>query len=187
MAFAGFKLNIPNLLGAARLFSAPFVAVFALKGNFETAFWVFLVAGFTDAIDGPLARWFKTVDTLGFYLDPAADKILINAAYLTLGFLGLLPLWLAALVFLRDFVIAFTFAVSPLLKINLRVAPIPLSKTNTGLQIGLAALVLAEQAFAFDLASVVEGFVWVVGATTLASAINYVLAWARHGGSQAGG
>ena len=179
-------MNIPNLLGAARLFSAPFVAVFTLKGNFEAAFWVFILAGVTDAIDGPLARRFKTVDTLGFYLDPAADKLLINTGYVTLGFLGLVPLWLAALVFLRDFVIAFTFAVSPLLKINLRVAPIPLSKTNTGLQIGLAALVLAGKAFSFELASVVEGFVWVVAATTLASAVNYVLAWARHGGRQAG-
>jgi cardiolipin synthase (CMP-forming) len=184
MAFAGFKVNIPNLLGAARLFSAPFVAVFALKGNFEAAFWVFILAGLTDAVDGPLARRFKTVDTLGFYLDPVADKILINTAYVTLGFLGLVPWWLAALVFLRDFLIAFTFAVSPLLKINLRVAPIPLSKTNTGLQIGLASLVIAEQAFAFDLSSVVEGFVWVVAATTLASAVNYVLKWARHGGEK---
>lgn len=186
MALAGFKVNLPNLLGAGRLFSAPFVAVFALKGNFEAAFWVFTIAGFTDAIDGPLARRFKTVDTLGFYLDPAADKILINTAYVTLAFLGLVPIWLAGFVFLRDFLIAFTFTVSPLLKINLRIAPIPLSKTNTGLQIGLAALVLAKSAFALEIASVVEGFVWVVAATTLASGVNYVLKWARHGGEQAG-
>lgn len=180
------KINLPNILGAGRLFAAPFLAVFALKGNFTVAFWIFCVAGLTDAIDGPLARRFKSVDTLGFYLDPAADKILINTAYVTLAFLGLLPVWLVVIVFLRDFLMAFTFAVSPLLKINLRVAPIPLSKTNTGLQIALAVLVLAERAFVlpFDTTSVVEGFVWVVAATTVASAVNYAVTWARHGGER---
>lgn len=175
------KFNFANVLGWGRLLAAPVVVFFILKGDFTAAFWVFLIAGVTDAIDGPLARYLKTVNRAGFYLDPAADKLLINSAYVTLALLGLLPLWLAILVFLRDLLIALTFAFSPLMNIKLNVTPLALSKTNTGAQIALASMVLGQQAYQLPLETLILIVTGVVTLTTLASGWIYTVHWFKQG------
>ena len=132
----GLKLlfTIPNLLGFARILAGPYVAYLLWQGQFDLAFWIFLLAGLTDAIDGPIARKMGTTNTFGLYLDPIADKFFINTIYIALLLLGFLPSWIVILVFFRDFLISSCIMLSKAFKLELFVKPARLSKINTGLQ-----------------------------------------------------
>ena len=66
---------------------------------------VFIVAAATDRIDGNWARKTKTVTPLGTLLDPIADKMLVDLAFLTLVYLDVVPLWVFAIVLVRDFAV----------------------------------------------------------------------------------
>ena len=66
---------------------------------------VSIVAAITDRIDGNWARRTKTVTPLGTLLDPIADKMLVNLAFLTLVYLGVVPLWVFAVILVRDFAV----------------------------------------------------------------------------------
>ena len=71
----------------------------------QAAFWLFLAAGLSDAVDGYVAKRFNSRTTLGAYLDPLADKTLLDGTYLALAWAGWLPVWLVALVLCRDVLI----------------------------------------------------------------------------------
>ena len=90
--------QIPNLLCVLRMLLAVPVVVLLVQGDHRLALWVFAFAGFTDGLDGFLAKRFGWVSWLGGVLDPSADKLLLVSAFLTLTFLGLIPLWLAVAV-----------------------------------------------------------------------------------------
>lgn len=70
-----------------------------------TALVIFIVASITDKIDGHWARKSKQVTDLGAFLDPLADKMLINLAFLALVYLGVVPLWVFAVILVRDFAV----------------------------------------------------------------------------------
>lgn len=86
-------MKLKRLLGAAtlsnqltflRLVAVPFFIIAVLDARFGWALVLFLMAGVTDLLDGLTARWLKQGTPLGAYLDPAADKILMTAAFLLL-------------------------------------------------------------------------------------------------------
>ena len=66
-----------------------------------TALVIFIVASITDKIDGNWARKSKQVTDLGAFLDPLADKMLVNLAFLILVYMGIVPLWVFATILLR--------------------------------------------------------------------------------------
>lgn len=66
---------------------------------------IFIVASITDYIDGRWARKQKIVTDLGAFLDPLADKMLVNLAFLALVYLGVVPLWMFAVILVRDFAV----------------------------------------------------------------------------------
>ena len=92
----------PNLLTLMRLFIIPFLVIAILDGHDRTAFGLFLLAGVSDALDGLLARMLKQKTTLGQYLDPIADKLLLSTLFVVLTHVGLIPLYVTVLVFSRD-------------------------------------------------------------------------------------
>lgn len=95
-------MSIPNVLTAFRFVLIPvYVALFCLGGR-TAAFIVWLVAGFTDILDGYLARKRNEVTYVGMMLDPLADKLMMIAVILTLLFAGDLPLAAALAMFIRD-------------------------------------------------------------------------------------
>ena len=169
--------TIPNLLGFFRLVSAPVVVALILEGQYNYAFWLFVIAGLTDALDGPIARRLKQTNKFGLYLDPAADKILVNSAYMTAAYVGFLPWWIAVLVLARDIGIVFTIGVSHLLKLDIQVKPTDLSKTNTGFQIALIGLALGEPAFGLDLQDIIPILIWFTAFTTAVSWGLYFVSW----------
>jgi len=171
--------TIPNILGFSRLIAAPIVALLVLDRNFDAAFWLFVIAGLTDAIDGPIARWMNATNRFGLFLDPIADKLLVNAAYLSIAFAGLLPLWVALLVFSRDVLIGTGYLASTLMKREVVVDPVRLGKTNTGLQILLVSLALGDVVFDLALADVIRILSVVVAITTTLSGLVYFARWLK--------
>lgn len=98
----------PTLLTILRMILSIIFVIFALLPDIwakVTALVIFIIAAITDLIDGKLARKYKKVTTLGTFLDPLADKMLVNLAFLVLVYLGVVPLWVFAIILVRDFAV----------------------------------------------------------------------------------
>jgi len=172
-------LNLPNLITLARLLSVPLTIWLLLENRFEAAFWTFVLAGVSDAIDGFIARRFDSRTRLGALLDPIADKSLLVGVYVTLGGAGHLPVWLVILVVFRDLMIVGGFLLVQAMAQGMRSEPLIVSKLNTAFQIGLAALTLAKLGMRLDPGVIFDVLIWCVAATTLLSGAAYLIRWAR--------
>jgi cardiolipin synthase len=95
-------LTIPNLLSFLRLALVPVFLLFLIDGQDVAALIVLAVSGFTDFLDGFIARRFDQVTRLGQMLDPAADRLYILAAVLGLVVRELVPLWFVVAILARD-------------------------------------------------------------------------------------
>ena len=104
-------LNIPNFLTLLRIGAIPIFLILLTDGRYTEALIVFALAGVTDSLDGAIARLTDTRTTLGSYIDPLADKLLLVSSFLILTFLGFIPHWLAILVITRDVIILLGFLV----------------------------------------------------------------------------
>ena len=105
---AGPTLNGPTSLTIFRMISSVIFVVFALSPDTwakVTALIIFIIAALTDLIDGKWARKKKIVTDLGAFLDPLADKMLVNLAFLVLVYLNVVPLWVFAVILVRDFAV----------------------------------------------------------------------------------
>ena len=173
-------INIPNFITLARVLSVPVIFWLLVDGNSRGAFFVFLFAGISDAVDGFLAKRFNWTTELGAYLDPLADKLLIVSIYIALGVSQKIPLWLVIAVVSRDILILLAVLLSWLLDRPLHIKPLTVSKLNTAAQIVLAATVLADEGFSLGLGTVREILVWITAASTGLSLAAYLKAWIPH-------
>jgi cardiolipin synthase len=94
--------DIPNIITVFRFLLVPPLVLLLLNHQYGAALIVFGVAGFSDALDGFLAKRYGWSSRMGALMDPLADKLLLVSSFVTLGWLGWIPLWLVALVILRD-------------------------------------------------------------------------------------
>ncbi len=137
--------NAPNLLTVSRICLAPFLISSILDNRFEMAFVLFLIAGVTDALDGLLARLLRQRTTLGLYLDPVADKLLLSTLFLVLMYKGLMPMHITVLVFGRDVGILLVSAILFAAAGRREFHPSVFGKANTLAQITAVAVVLLHQ------------------------------------------
>src|SRR5271163_3304387 len=144
------ELNLPNLITLARLLSVPLTIWLIFGERYGAAFWVFVGAGVSDALDGYIAKRFDRRTRLGALLDPAADKAMLAGVYVSLGIAGQLPGWLVALVVLRDFLIVLGFFLMRGTAARQPPGPLYISKVNTLVQIALVAFVLGRLGLAID-------------------------------------
>jgi cardiolipin synthase len=172
-------MNLPNIISLGRLVAVPAIVWLILSDEPILAFALFVGAGVSDAVDGFIAKRFNAQTDIGRFLDPIADKVLLVAVYIALGTLGVLPLWLVILVASRDFLIVGGALLSFTLDLKIRIQPLFISKINTVLQIGLAALVLAELALDGKVDHFAEILIYFVGASTVASGASYLVQWTR--------
>jgi cardiolipin synthase (CMP-forming) len=166
-------LTLPNVITFGRLCAVPVAVWLVLDGAFAWAFWLFLGAGLSDALDGWLARR-GGASAVGAVLDPVADKALLVTMYVTLAAVSILPVWLAILVVFRDMVIVGGVLVLALLGQSVAIRPILLSRINTALQIVLVAAALFMAGFALPMPILLAALVWATAATTLGSGAVYV-------------
>lgn len=104
-------LNLPNLITLLRIGAIPIFLILLVDERYTEALIVFILAGITDSLDGLLARWLDARTTLGAFIDPLADKLLLVSSFVILAFLGDIPRWLAVLVIMRDVIILIGYSV----------------------------------------------------------------------------
>jgi len=140
----------------------------------HAAFWLLLAAGLSDALDGYVAKNFNARTDLGAYLDPIADKTLLDGIYVALALAGWLPPWLAMLVVGRDVLIVLGVILMQRRDPVFRAQPLLIGKANTFAQLSLAACALAHAGGVIDLGMLVAALIVVVSLTTVVSAASYV-------------
>jgi len=173
---------IPNLLTIARMLAVPPLVWALLAGYFGWALGLAIFAGLSDLADGWLARRFSWQSLWGSVFDPLADKFLMVASYITLGWLGELPWLLVGLVIVRDLVIVIGGLVYYHRFDRFRkhhVEPTQLSRFNTFCQVFLMWFVLVRLAeFPFPLPAEGQiGLVWLVGVLVVFTLVQYVWIW----------
>lgn len=172
--------NIPNVLTLTRLLLIfPFL-IFLYHQDYAYAFYIFVLAGFTDGLDGWLARSFSWQSAFGTFADPVADKLLITASFIALALIGRLPWWLVSLVFLRDLTISIgVIAWFSFIQQKPDLKPTYLSKVNTVMQLMLVTFSLFDQAFLVLAPALVSMLIFLTALTTSASFVDYVWTWGK--------
>lgn len=171
--------DIPNVITVFRFLLVPPVVVLLLQERFTAALIVFGVAGFSDGLDGFLAKHFNWRSRLGGIIDPLADKLLLVSCFVTLGWLGLIPAWLVLLVILRDLVIVAGATFYHMRIEQFEAEPSVASKLNTAAQILLVLAVLYSFGIQAVPALLMEVLLYSVLATTLWSGFDYVWTWGQ--------
>ncbi|MBR3309104.1 MAG: CDP-diacylglycerol--glycerol-3-phosphate 3-phosphatidyltransferase [Lachnospiraceae bacterium] len=103
-------MNLPNKLTILRLVFIPFYVFFVMTDFFSftshVALVIFLLASFTDTLDGIIARKYGLVTDFGKFADPLADKILVVAGMVCFVALGRLPVWVCIIILAREFAVS---------------------------------------------------------------------------------
>jgi len=166
----------PNQLTLLRMVFVPFIVIHLVDGHYLWALIVFVIAGFSDGLDGLLARTLHQQTLLGQYLDPIADKLLLSTIFLVLSILHKIPWKYTVVVFSRDISIlaasAVLFAIAGLR--NFR--PSIFGKANTVSQIAAVFFVLLLQVHP-------QRWIWIARTVflratflfTIVSALHYVI------------
>lgn len=171
-------LNTPNRLSILRILLVP-ILVAVLLTKFENKEFiglaVFLLASATDFLDGWIARRKRQVTQLGKLLDPAADKLLTSAAFISLVELGLAPAWMVVIIIARE------FAVSTLRSVaaaeGLVLGAIVTAKLKTVLQvISIALLIIYNQLGSFEHLAPIS--LWLAMAVSVWSGLEYFVRFA---------
>ena len=170
---------LPNAISSLRIALIAPILVLIVDGNFGWALALFIIAGFSDGLDGYLAVRNGWTSRLGALLDPAADKLLMTGLFVTLAWTREIPVWLAATVIIRDVVI-----VAGALAYNYFIKPVPgeptlISKLNTALQMLFVLFVLSRAGFDWPDPITVTLLGAAVFVTVVISGVDYVLSWTR--------
>lgn len=172
-------LNIPNAITLVRLALVPVTGWLLWRGAYGPALIVFLTAAVSDFLDGVIARRFDLKSRLGATLDPIADKLNMFVATVLLALQGLLPLWLAAAIVLRDVVIVAGAVAYRMLRGHIEIAPTMLSKVNTFIEFGVLIAVMASAAGWIEAGPWLPVVFALVFATVAASGLQYIWIWGR--------
>ena len=165
-------INLPNFFTFVRIALTPFVAISILHGRYGRALILVFLAGISDGLDGFLARRLGEMTTLGAYIDPVADKLLMASLYVSLGVAGAIPWWMVGTVFARDVLILGMVAWGLRFTTVRRFPPTLWGKVSTVLQIAAALVVMASR---YGIAAPVDSLLWLMIATTVWSGIHYAL------------
>lgn len=173
MVKKSIPINIPNTLTIVRILLTPLFAICLIKRSLAGALLVFAAAALTDGLDGLIARVFRQKTTLGAYLDPIADKLLLATAFVTLAIQGLIPSWLAVIVITRDIVILFGVALLTIMDRRFEAKPSILSKITTVAQLAAVCSVLVG--FHTQVPdSIQQSLFWSTAAITTISGLQYI-------------
>lgn len=166
-------MNVPNSLTILRILLIPVYVGFMTYGKYGLALLALLVAGLTDAVDGPIARKLNQRTRLGTFLDPLADKLLLTSGFISLSMLHLVPSWLVILVVSRDVILLLGTAVAHVTNTPIDITPTLLGKGTTLLQLSYVLLVVLLTWRGLGLSVLTPLLVIMVG-FTLASGLHYL-------------
>lgn len=170
---------LPNAISLLRIALVVPILKLILNGAFGWALALFFVAGFSDGVDGYLAKRFDWNTRLGALLDPVADKLLVAGTFVALAYTQDVPLWLAAVVILRDVIIiggatAYNFIVEPL-----QGEPTKISKLNTALELLFLLFVLSRAGFGWPDKITITVLGASILITVVVSGVDYIWSWSK--------
>jgi cardiolipin synthase (CMP-forming) len=165
-------VNLPNILTVLRILLTPLLVIFLQRGMMDFALLVFTLSAVSDGLDGLIARWLNQRTTLGAYLDPIADKLLLAVAYISLAMLQMVPGWLCVIVISRDILIVLGVAVCTITGVTLRIRPSGISKCTTAVQLVTIFLVLLDACIRVP-AVWIPPMIWITAGVTTLSGLHY--------------
>jgi cardiolipin synthase len=173
--------TVPNQITFLRLGFLPFFLILMSYERYKWALLVLVIAGFSDGIDGLIARKFNQRSSLGAYLDPIADKLLLSSSFIVLAFKGQLAWWLTILVLSRDVLILIVAVVIILVSGYRPFPPSIYGKFTTFFQIILVfTAVLAAAYPQLHLGLLSRLLIYMVSALCIFSGLHYSFTTARH-------
>ena len=128
-------VNLPNTITVIRILLVPLFVIYLQKHLFLLSLIVFTVAAISDGLDGLFARFFNQRTSLGAYLDPIADKMLLASAFVTLAIQEIIPFWLSVVVISRDILILTGVLICTMADIKVKIQPSIISKFTTVAQL----------------------------------------------------
>lgn len=170
---------LPNALCIFRILLVAPVVLALLDGRFALALALIVVAGLSDGLDGFLAKTFGWRTRLGSLLDPAADKLLLVSVFLSLTYLGLVPLAVTTIVIGRDVLIVLGALSYQLWIGTLSGEPLIVSKANTACQLAFVFFTAVHAAIQWPARIAVLLLGAAVVFTSLTSGLAYVLEWSK--------
>ena len=177
-------MNLPNKLTISRIFLIPVFIIFLINGYYLFSFVSFGIASLTDALDGIIARTWNQKSKFGFFLDPIADKLLINTSFITLAIMKFIPWWLAIIVLGRDALISLGVMAIYIVNKRMIISPTLIGKLTTTVQM-LTILITLLNLWMKHLSLIVTFFVWISALLTIVSGFDYIFIIARISDSQA--
>ncbi|MFA5170973.1 MAG: CDP-alcohol phosphatidyltransferase family protein [Sulfuriferula sp.] len=171
--------NLPNIISLLRLLLVPVVIYLLALSAYGYALAVFLLASVSDGVDGWIARHYHLQTKFGAMMDPVADKLIILSCLLMLTWQGLIPLWLALFMLVRDMVIVLGAFAYRRVTGHVEITPTFMGKTHIFLEFSLLCLVLANAAAIVSVTSWLPILFMLVSATAVLSGAQYVWIWSR--------
>lgn len=172
-------LNIPNILTLARIITTPFIVYAIIELQPVLALILMAAAGITDMLDGAIARYFNQRSTVGAFMDPLADKLMLISTIVSLYFINQMPLFLFLAVIFRDLIIMVGALAYEVVTHKLEMQPTYTSKITTFLQIMLVLVTLANLAWQWPGEMPLQIITWLTFAFTCISGVQYMVVWMR--------
>ncbi len=171
------RRSIPNVITSIRLLLLIPLSFYLSKEDYTAALYIFFIAGFSDALDGYLAKKYNWTSHFGSVLDPLADKALlvISMAILTLN--AKIDFLLFLLVALRDVYIVLGAYLYHRKFGKYQMNPSLYSKLNTFFQISMVTLLLVSLGYQRLSASIFITFNWIIYLTLFISTLHYTIIW----------
>lgn len=162
-------MTLANKITLLRILLVPVFVITLLYGPPVPALALFVFLALTDVLDGALARRLNQRTTLGTFLDPVADKLLLGATFLILSVQGKIPTWVFVVVFSRDLLILLGWNLIYILTKTSTVEPRWLGKSTTAVQMAAVSVLLLP---ALEPAAFAVTMLMVL--VTAASTVDYV-------------
>jgi cardiolipin synthase len=165
--------NLPNTLTVTRIVLIPVFITTLEYERYDYALYIFVLAAFSDLLDGQLARLKSQRTKLGGFLDPLADKFMLMTSYVFFAYYGWVPAWLATIVISRDVIILTGVLLLYLVTNKLRAEPSMPGKTSTVMQLLVLFSVLLNINYGI-LLETKPVLVWGTAFITSASGLHYI-------------
>ncbi|HPD57381.1 MAG TPA: CDP-diacylglycerol--glycerol-3-phosphate 3-phosphatidyltransferase [Smithellaceae bacterium] len=174
--------NLPNIITLIRIGMVPFLFTLLL---WPGKFWslvlaiLFVLASLTDLIDGYIARKYSLVTTLGKFLDPMADKLIVNSAMILMIPIGRIDAWIVAIIIIRDFLVDGIRSIASTDGMYIQASEWGKKKTLAQ-SIAITALIIHYPFFGIDAHFVGTIILYVALFLTIISGLDYFIKYYRY-------
>jgi len=174
--------NLPNTITLMRISVVPFLFILlSSPGEFWSLILavIFLLASFTDLVDGYIARKYQMVTTLGKFLDPIADKLIINTAMILMIPISRIPAWIVAITIVRDLLVDWIRSIASSEGFFIQASRLGKQKTFAQ-NVAVTALIAHYSIFGVDAHSVGMVILYVALLLTIYSGMDYFIKFYRY-------